>query len=61
MELAELFSQNSIVICEDITCGIVPVDATDRKWREDAGRFMQALAKNRDVYRVICGIGEKIG
>lgn len=60
-ELAELFSKNAIVICEDITCGIVPVDATDRKWREDAGRFMQALAKNRDVYRVICGIGEKIG
>ena len=60
-ELSELFSKDAIVICEDITCGIVPVDNTDRKWREDVGRFMQALAKNRDVYRVICGIGEKIG
>ncbi|SFU60638.1 bifunctional adenosylcobinamide kinase/adenosylcobinamide-phosphate guanylyltransferase [Butyrivibrio sp. M55] len=60
-ELSELFSKDAIVICEDITCGIVPVDAPDRKWREDAGRFMQALATNRTVYRVICGIGEKIG
>ena len=60
-EIAELFFEKEIVICEDITCGIVPIDAVDREWREDAGRLMQALAANRRVYRVICGIGEEIG
>ncbi|MBO4912385.1 MAG: bifunctional adenosylcobinamide kinase/adenosylcobinamide-phosphate guanylyltransferase [Butyrivibrio sp.] len=60
-EIAKLFFEKEIVICEDITCGIVPIDAVDRKWREDAGRLMQALAANRRVYRVICGIGEEIG
>jgi len=60
-KIAEYLADKEIVICEDITCGIVPVDATDRKWREDVGRLMQALAKNRRVYRVICGIGEEIG
>ena len=60
-EIAALFPKDTVIICEDITCGIVPIDATDRKWREDAGRLMQALAKGRKVFRVICGIGEKIG
>ncbi|MBO4458909.1 MAG: bifunctional adenosylcobinamide kinase/adenosylcobinamide-phosphate guanylyltransferase [Butyrivibrio sp.] len=60
-ELARLFPKEAVVICEDITCGIVPIDATDRKWRKDAGRLMQALSRGRKVFRVICGIGEEIG
>ena len=60
-EIAGLFPEGAVIICEDITCGIVPVDATDRKWREDAGRLMQALAASRRVFRVICGIEEEIG
>ena len=60
-EIAGLFPEGAVIICEDITCGIVPIDATDRKWREDAGRLMQALAAGRRVFRVICGIEEEIG
>ena len=60
-EIAGLFPEGAVIICEDITCGIVPIDAKDRKWREDAGRLMQALAAGRRVYRVICGIEEEIG
>ena len=49
-----------IVITEDITCGIVPMDATDRKAREETGRLMQMLGKDRGIYRVFCGEGVQI-
>ncbi len=60
-ELADGFPKDAVLICEDITCGIVPLSKEDRRWRDDAGRFMQALSVSRDVYRVFCGNGTQIG
>lgn len=60
-EIADYFPENAILICEDITCGIVPMSREDRKWRDDAGRLMQALGADREVYRVFCGKGTRIG
>jgi len=46
-----------IVICDDISCGVVPIDAAERKWREDTGRCLAMLSKKADgVVRLFCGI-----
>jgi len=31
---------NTIIICDDISSGVVPMDATSRKWRDAVGRAM---------------------
>lgn len=53
--------KNKIIICNDITQGLVPMDKTDRAWREAVGRCITFLAANADeVYRVFCGIENRI-
>jgi len=48
---------DAIVICNDVSGGVVPIDATFRKWREEAGRAMGQLAQNsKEVVRLFCGI-----
>ncbi|RHS66485.1 hypothetical protein DW954_07495 [Clostridium sp. AM45-5] len=43
--------------CDEIGCGIVPVDADDRLWREMTGDACQYLAARAGtVFRVVCGI-----
>lgn len=64
MEWAErLIKENpqAVVIADEIGCGIVPVDAFEREYRETAGRVCQRLAAESEaVYRVVCGIGNRI-
>ncbi len=46
-----------IVIINEIGCGIVPLEKSDRIWREQVGRAGSLIAKNSDtVVRLICGI-----
>ena len=53
--------ENSVLICEDIFCGVVPMGADMRAWREAAGRLANYLAAEADsVTRVFCGIEEKL-
>lgn len=53
--------ENSILISDDISCGVVPIDATIRAWREATGRANNYLAGEADkVIRVFCGIGQVI-
>jgi adenosyl cobinamide kinase/adenosyl cobinamide phosphate guanylyltransferase len=52
---------NTIVIVDELGCGIVPMEASDREWREITGRICCWLANESSaVYRVICGVGTKI-
>ena len=54
-------NQDAIVICNDISCGVVPVDPVLRKWREEAGRSLAMLAHHSDeVIRLFCGIPTRI-
>lgn len=47
-----------VIVSGEIGCGIVPVDAFDREYREAVGRVCTELAVYADkVYRVVCGIG----
>ena len=46
-----------IVICTDISQGIVPVDKALRLWREETGRAMVKLAKDaQSVTRIFAGL-----
>ena len=49
-----------IVICNDIFCGVVPVDSFQRTLREQTGIALQKLAQNACVFRVFCGKAQKI-
>lgn len=50
-----------ILTVNELGCGIVPVDAFDRAWREMTGRICCELAKQAQaVYRLICGIPAKL-
>lgn len=56
----ELFERNPdlVVVTNELGYGVVPCDASDRRWREATGRICTELAKNaRAVTRVVCGIG----
>ena len=53
--------QDKIIICDDISCGVVPLEASTRAWREATGRALTLLSKHADqVIRVFCGIGSRI-
>ena len=52
---------NGIVICDEVGCGVVPLDREDRAWREKVGRVCCRLAeKAAAVYRVTCGLGARL-
>ena len=52
---------DSIVILNDVSMGIVPIDKDERVFRETVGKVGVMLAENADsVYRVFCGIPMKI-
>lgn len=45
-----------ILICDEVGCGITPLDRAERDWRERVGRICCALAQRADaVYRIHCG------
>jgi adenosyl cobinamide kinase/adenosyl cobinamide phosphate guanylyltransferase len=51
----------AVVICNDISCGVVPVDPVMRKWREAAGRAAAAFSHRSDeAVRLFCGIPMKL-
>lgn len=53
--------KNSIIIMQDLSQGLVPMDPGDREFREENGRAMSRLAGEAEaVYRVFCGIGSRI-
>ena len=50
--------QKEVVICNEVGCGLVPVDPAERERRERTGRLCIELAKQADrVIRVVCGVG----
>ena len=51
----------AVVICCDITCGVVPVDPVMRRWREAVGRALSMLSNASDeVIRMFCGIPARL-
>lgn len=53
--------RDSILLFDDISCGIVPMEAEQRRWRERTGRLLSALARQADeVWRVFFGLGRQL-
>ena len=60
MQLAE-DAPDAIIICNEIGCGIVPLDKAERLYRELTGRILVKLAsKAEKVVRITCGIPQRI-
>jgi len=53
--------EDSILICQDIFCGVVPVDPVLREWRQAVGRLCQYLAaESGRVSRIYCGLEQRL-
>lgn len=49
--------EDKIVLCDDISCGVVPIDPVERAWREQTGRLLTKLSGRAvRVRRVFCGL-----
>lgn len=58
LEILKERNPELIVVTNELGCGIVPMEAFDRMYREKTGRICCELAKEaREVHRVICGLG----
>lgn len=62
--LAEEVSEKNpeiVIVSDEIGYGIVPIDKTERLWREKTGRICcKLMQKTKEAYRVMAGCGMKI-
>lgn len=62
-QVQELLQKNPKVILEitQLGCGVVPMDAFDRNYREQVGRISCKIAESAEaVYLVNCGISKRL-
>jgi len=53
--------KNSVIICTDIFCGVVPCNAEMRAWREATGKMCAYLSgEAKSVTRLFCGLPQKL-
>ena len=53
--------QDSILICQDIFCGVVPMGVDNRAWRQRTGRLCQYLSGEASrVSRIFCGLEQRL-
>lgn len=58
-----LLSENPgvVVVCNEVGCGVVPIEKREREYRELTGRILTELAgESEQVVRVFCGIGVRL-
>ena len=50
-------NKDAIIIIDEIGCGIVPMEKSERVWRENVGRCGCVIAAHSEkVIRMVCGI-----
>ncbi len=53
--------QDKVLICQDLSGGLVPMDAADRAWRQETGRLCQYLSREAEqVSRIFCGLEQRL-
>ncbi|MBQ9762183.1 MAG: bifunctional adenosylcobinamide kinase/adenosylcobinamide-phosphate guanylyltransferase [Oscillospiraceae bacterium] len=53
--------QDSVLICQDISAGVVPLGEEMRLWRQNNGRLLQYLSREANqVIRIFCGLGQRL-
>jgi adenosylcobinamide kinase/adenosylcobinamide-phosphate guanylyltransferase len=51
----------AVIVANEVGAGIVPMEASERAFREAVGRALCVIAQASDtVVRVVCGIGARI-
>lgn len=51
----------AVIVSDEVGCGVVPMGADNRHWREQVGRMQCVIAAQAEsVTRVMCGIGVRI-
>lgn len=59
--LLERENPNILIVSNELGYGVVPMEKSDRLWREVTGRICTSLAKRADeVVRVVCGVGQHL-
>ena len=66
-DATEIFKENrgkwadSVLICQDIFCGVVPLGADMRAWRDMTGRLCAYLSEEAaSVTRMFCGLPQNL-
>lgn len=55
--VAEAAADKKVVVCNEVGCGVVPMTASERAWRDRVGRTCARIAVRADtVVRMCCGI-----
>ena len=53
--------RSSILILQDIFCGVVPMGAENRTWRQKTGRLAQYLSREAaQVSLIFCGLEQRL-
>ena len=53
--------ERTIFICQDLFCGVVPIDTELRTWRHTTGLVCQYLSREADrVSRIFCGLEQRL-
>ena len=53
--------QDSVLIIQDIFCGVVPMGAKMRAWRQNTGMLAQYLSREAtQVSRIFCGLEQRL-
>ena len=57
----ELFPADAVVISREVGSGVVPMDASERAWRERHGALLRQLAcRSETVIRIFCGLPQQL-
>lgn len=53
--------ENTVLICQDLSCGVVPLGADMRQWRQNTGMLCQYLSREaQSVHRIFCGLEQRL-
>ena len=53
--------KDAVLLCADISAGVVPVDPVLRAWREENGRLLAWLcAASEETVRMFCGLPQRL-
>ncbi len=54
-------NRDTVIICDDIFSGVVPIDPLMRRWREELGRVCAYIsAESDEVVRLFCSIPTRL-
>ena len=53
--------EHTVFICQDLFCGVVPIDTELRAWRPTTGLVCQYLSREEErVSRIFCGLEQRL-